>query len=234
MGNYVQSHLTKEEHVVFEAHYNWCIWLFPIIGFIFFSIPLFFVLRYAPSDEVADSMGFPVVMFLIGLRILIYTYIRTQTDEFAITNQRLIIKTGVISRTTLELNLTKVETISVDQNIISRLFDAGNISIKGTGSTICNLICINTPFDFRKAFQDVLGCYIPSHTNDGYDMKPDLKFVRKNAEINTNHTSSASITINSGNIVGKSESLIKLKSLLDAGILTQEEFDSEKKKILNS
>ena len=130
--------------------------------------------------------------------------------------------------------MTKVETISVDQNIISRLFDAGNISIKGTGSTICNLICINTPFDFRKAFQDVLGCYIPSHTNDGYDMKPDLKFVRKNAEINTNHTSSASTTINSGNIVGKSESLIKLKSLLDAGILTQEEFDSEKKKILNS
>ena len=85
MGNYVQSHLTKEEHVVFEAHYNWCIWLLPIIGFIFFSIPLFFVLRYAPSDEVADSMGFPVVMFLIGLWILIYTYIRTQTDEFAIT-----------------------------------------------------------------------------------------------------------------------------------------------------
>ena len=65
-------------------------------------------------------------------------------------------------------------------------------------------------------------------------MTPDLKFVRKNAEINTNHTSSASTTINSGNIVGKSESLIKLKSLLDAGILTQEEFDSEKKKILNS
>ena len=234
MGNYVQSHLTKDEHVVFEAHYNWCIWLFPIIGFILFSIPWFFVLRYAPSDEVADNMGFPGVMFLIGLWILIYTYIRTQTDEFAITNQRLIIKTGVISRTTLELNLTKVETISVDQNIISRLFDAGNISIKGTGSTICNLICINTPFDFRKAFQDVLGCYIPSHTNDGYDMKPDLNFVRKHAEINTNHTSSASTTINSGNIVGKSESLIKLKSLLDAGVLTQEEFDSEKKKILNS
>ena len=36
------------------------------------------------------------------------------------------------------------------------------------------------------------------------------------------------------NVLKKSESLIKLKSLLDAGILTQEEFDIEKKKILNS
>ena len=35
-------------------------------------------------------------------------------------------------------------------------------------------------------------------------------------------------------ISGKSEELMKLKSLLDAGVLTQEEFDSEKKKILNS
>lgn len=35
-------------------------------------------------------------------------------------------------------------------------------------------------------------------------------------------------------ILCKSEKLVKLKSLLDVGVLTQEEFDSEKKKILNS
>ena len=32
----------------------------------------------------------------------------------------------------------------------------------------------------------------------------------------------------------KSEQLLKLKELLDGGILTQDEFDTEKKKILNS
>ena len=51
------------------------------------------------------------------------------------------------------------------------------------------------------------------------------------------HTESANVpsknNVGSG-IIGKSESLMKIKELLDSGILTQEEFDNEKKKILNS
>ena len=231
MGNYVNSHLTKEEHVVFEAHYHWSIWIAPIIVFIIFSIPLLFVIGYAPSDEIADNLGFPCGMFLFGIWILIYTYIKTTNDEFAITNQRLIIKTGVISRSTLELNLTKVETITVSQGVLGRIFNSGQIAIKGTGSTIFNLVCIDTPYDFRKAFQDVLGKYVPSYLNDGYNNKPETT-IR-----NVNYAESPSGTSNnneSSGIIGKSESLKKIKELLDSGILTQEEFDNEKKKNLNS
>lgn len=231
MGGYVDSHLTKGEHVVFEAHYHWCVWILPIIGFVLFSIPLFLVLRYTPSEEVSDYVGGPCALFLLGLWILIYTYLKTTTDEFAITNQRLIIKTGVISRNTLELNLTKVETITVSQLIFDRIFNCGSISIKGTGSTICNLICIDTPYDFRKAFQNVLGTYIPSNINDGYNNKPE-PIISNNNFVETPNTHP---THNEGSgIMGKTESLMKIKELLDAGILTQEEFDNEKKKILNS
>lgn len=231
MGNYVNSHLTREEHVVYEAHYHWCVWILPIIGFVFCSIPLFFVLSYAPSDEVSDYMAIPCVMLLFGLWILFYTYLKTTTDEFAITNQRLIIKTGVISRSTLELNLTKVETITVSQFIFDRLFDCGAITIKGTGSTICNLFCIGQPYDFRKAFQEVLGKYIPSTLNDGYNNKPETPIG--NSGFAETPKSQPSHKDESG-IIGKSESLLKIKELLDSGILTQEEFDNEKKKILNS
>lgn len=232
MGNYVNSHLTKQEHVVFEAHYHWCIWILPIIGFVSFSIPLLliigFTINYASSDGVDDIIILPCLIFLIGLWILIYTYIKTTTDEFAISNQRLIIKTGVISISTLELNLTKVETITVSQGIFGRIFNCGQIAIKGTGATICNLICINTPYDFRKQFQDVLGKYIPSNVNDGYNNKPKTTIVTTvlpNVPSNNNEGSG---------IIGKSENLMKIKELLDSGILTQEEFDNEKKKILNS
>ena len=229
MGNYVNSHLTKEEHVVFEAHYHKSIWIAPVIGFIFFTIPLLRVL--SSSDEVANNSGFLCAMFLFGVWILIYTYIKTTTNEIAITNQRLIIKTGVISRSTLELNLTKVETITVSQGILDRIFNCGRIAIKGTGSTICNLGCIDTPYDFRKAFQDVLGKYIPSNFNDGYNNKPETTIRNINYAESPNGTPKN----NEGSgIIGKSESLMKIKELLDSGIITQEEFDDEKKKILNS
>ena len=39
---------------------------------------------------------------------------------------------------------------------------------------------------------------------------------------------------NNKDITSKSNELIKLKELLDSGVLTEEEFDNEKKKILNS
>ncbi len=38
-------------------------------------------------------------------------------DEFAVTNKRVIVKTGLISRRTLEMNLSKIESVNVDQTI---------------------------------------------------------------------------------------------------------------------
>lgn len=233
MGNYVNSHLATEEHVVYEAHHHWCIWILPILGFVFFSIPCLGVIISIPSDELDGPMFLFLFSFgLFGIWGLIYTLIKTTTDEFAITNQRLIIKTGVISRRTFELNLTKVETIAVSQYIFDRIFNCGQISIRGTGSTICKLTCIAAPFDFRQAFQDVLASYyIPSNANDSYYKKSESTFC------NGSSTESPNVSSNNNGsygIVDKSESLMKIKELLDTGILTQEEFDDEKKKILNS
>lgn len=199
----------------------------------FFSIPCLGVIISIPSDELDGSMFlFLFSLGLFGIWGLIYTLIKTTTDEFAITNQRLIIKTGVISRRSFELNLAKVETIAVSQYIFGRIFNCGQISIRGTGSTICKLTCIAAPFDFRQAFQDVLASYyIPSNANDSYYKKSESTFCNG---IPTESTNVSSNNNGSCGIVDKSESLMKIKELLDTGILAQEEFDDEKKKILNS
>lgn len=233
MSNYVQSHLSEGEHVLFEAHYNGCIWIKPIIVFLLFSVPLFVVLFYTPSYEFADNINILVlcvIMFLIGLWGLIRTYIKIHTDEIAITNQRLIAKFGVISRRTKELNLLQVETISVEQDIFSRIFGAGDVIVKGTGLTNFPLHCIDKPYDFRTAFQNVLVRHLSSHINDG----SGTIIIKNTAEVGSSTECAETPKANNNSITGKSESLIKLKSLLDSGILSQEEFDNEKKKILNS
>ena len=116
MGNYVNSHLATEEHVVYEAHHHWCIWILPIYGFVFFSIPCLGVIISIPSDELDGSMFlFLFSLGLFGIWGLIYTLIKTTTDEFAITNQRLIIKTGVISRRSFELNPSLILNIFFHQ-----------------------------------------------------------------------------------------------------------------------
>ena len=75
-------------------------------------------------------------------------------DEFVITNKRVIIKTGFIARKTLELNLTKIESVGVDQSILGRLLGYGRIIINGTGGTRESFFKINDPLNFRKKFQE--------------------------------------------------------------------------------
>ncbi|MEI6679093.1 MAG: PH domain-containing protein [Mariniphaga sp.] len=77
------------------------------------------------------------------------------TDEFAVTNRRVIVKTGLISRRTLEMNLSKIESVNVDQSIFGRILGYGTITIIGTGGTRESFPDISDPLKFRKKFQEL-------------------------------------------------------------------------------
>jgi len=77
------------------------------------------------------------------------------SDEFAITNKRVIIKTGLIRRSTIELNLSKIESVNVDQGILGRILGYGSLQIVGTGGTKEIFHNINKPLTFRKKFQEL-------------------------------------------------------------------------------
>jgi uncharacterized membrane protein YdbT with pleckstrin-like domain len=77
------------------------------------------------------------------------------SSEFVITNKRIIIKTGIISRKTFEMNLSKIESVNVDQSFMGRILGYGSMSIIGTGGTRESFHNILKPIEFRKAFQEL-------------------------------------------------------------------------------
>jgi len=89
------------------------------------------------------------------LTLFIAPIIDKYTDEFAITNKRVIIKTGLISRRTFEMNLSKIESVNVDQGILGRILGYGTIRIVGTGGTKEIFPNILRPLAFRKKFQEL-------------------------------------------------------------------------------
>lgn len=89
------------------------------------------------------------------LTLFIAPLIDKATDEFAITNKRVIIKTGLISRRTFEMNHSKIESVNVDQGIIGRILGYGTIRIVGSGGTKEIFPRINRPLTFRKKFQEL-------------------------------------------------------------------------------
>jgi uncharacterized membrane protein YdbT with pleckstrin-like domain len=76
-------------------------------------------------------------------------------SEFVITNRRIIIKTGLVARKTVEMNLSKIESVNVDQSVVGRILRYGSITIIGTGGTKETFHNISHPIEFRKAFQEL-------------------------------------------------------------------------------
>jgi len=123
---YVESNLGAGEHVVHRAE------LHKII--------------YLPGILLLPLWG-------LGILLLIAAYVAMISTEMAVTNKRVIIKVGLISTRTIEMNLNKIENIGVDQDIIGKMFNYGTVTIVGTGGTREPFKHIVTPFEFRKAVQ---------------------------------------------------------------------------------
>ena len=90
--------------------------------------------------------------FGLGLLLWLAAWIIYVSTELAITNKRIISKSGLIQRNTTEMFLEKVESVQVEQGILGRLFDFGSITISGTGGDKSPIRNISQPIEFRKAF----------------------------------------------------------------------------------
>lgn len=72
------------------------------------------------------------------------------TSEFALTTKKVLAKTGLISRSTDELQLKKIEGVDVKQGIIERLFGYGSVVLSGTGSQKVVFDGVDNPLTIKK------------------------------------------------------------------------------------
>jgi uncharacterized membrane protein YdbT with pleckstrin-like domain len=138
---YIEANLLDGERIVHKARLHWLMfWKTPVI--LAASIPLF---------SVEPRLG--AVVFAIGLLALLPPLIARSSSEFGVTNRRVIIKTGVMRRRTLELLLRQIEAISVDQSLMGRIFNYGSITLSGTGGVREVFHNIAAPLEFRRQVQ---------------------------------------------------------------------------------
>ncbi|HEY4199039.1 MAG TPA: PH domain-containing protein [Devosiaceae bacterium] len=147
--SYVKKVLQPNETVVAEGRKHWIIYV-PGLLLIILALLVFFV-----GPAVYDlPLVYQIVagLFgLFGLITLLRAWFLQWTTEIAVTNRRLIYKTGFISRFTTEMNMDKIESVAVDQTLFGRLFGYGTVSARGTGVGIENLEAIADPLQLRSA-----------------------------------------------------------------------------------
>ena len=142
MAGYVDDNLLPGEQVVFRTS------LHPIIYLSSASVVLAGLVLGLVQTPLAG-----LSVLAAGLVLLLLNWIRQWSSEFAVTDQRVIIKTGWLSRRTIELNMSKVESVEVEQGLVARMLNYGTITVIGTGGTREPFALIADPLGFRRAVQ---------------------------------------------------------------------------------
>lgn len=95
-----------------------------------------------------------LVMFLVGLYLFAHMMVVKATTEIAVTNERLVYKKGLIARHVGELNVDRIEGVSVQQGVWGRMLGYGRVAIRGMGVGEVVLPPIEQPIEFRKAVNE--------------------------------------------------------------------------------
>jgi uncharacterized membrane protein YdbT with pleckstrin-like domain len=147
---YVEKVLQPGEVILSRTHLHWFIYLSSITTLILALVVLATGMIFAPDyayyvEIVAGLLG------IFGLLKLFVAWIKRSSTELAVTNRRIIHKTGFLSRTTSEMNREKVESVDVQQSLTGRIFGYGTVLVRGVGSTWEPFAHIANPLAFRSS-----------------------------------------------------------------------------------
>ena len=145
MASYIEQNLAKDENIICKAQVSW--------------LSQFWYLFFGGLFILSALVGKNLFIFLLGGLFILIAFLNVVTTELAITNRRVIAKFGLIQRQTIELKVNKVESLSVNQGVIGRIFNFGSIVVVGTGGSNAPIPYIANPMNFRQQVNQFLDDY---------------------------------------------------------------------------
>jgi hypothetical protein len=158
--SYVRSNLVPGETVIYETRLHWIVMLgHLIVGCLLLVLPGALLLYYAHYQAGIDGKelhlmeGGAAVLLISGIIVIVVGMVRRNATEMAVTNRRVVIKTGLASRKTIEMLLNKVESIEVSETTAGRMLGYGTVVVIGTGGTSEPFQKVAHPLEFRNQVQ---------------------------------------------------------------------------------
>ncbi len=156
---YVEQNLRSTEEIICQVKPHWIIFLRTFVWLIITLLVLFFGMGSAigqiqPIHEAPPLYQIiAIITFCAALFSALGAFIKYASGEFAVTNKRVMMKTGVIRRSTTEILLSRIESISIYQSLLGRLCNYGSLTISGTGGSKDPFINLPDPLQLRDVIQ---------------------------------------------------------------------------------
>ena len=127
-----RKNLSEDEQIVLDLRPHWITMFIPTsLLFAMFVAGLFFRFR------VDNSFARPVVgVFLLAAVVyFIVRFLVWNSINFVVTTDRVIYKNGVISKSSVEMPLERINTVSSEQSALERLVGAGDLAIEAASES---------------------------------------------------------------------------------------------------
>ena len=151
MTNYVKNTLDKGEKIIVSSEVSKWSYAGPI-GFGAFMFYLASLLINTGWGQIPA-----ILIILFGLYVIVSAFISRWTTEYAVTNRKVLAKTGLISRKADELRISKVEGCDVLQGIQGRLLGYGTLIFSGMGTQKVQFEMVPDPLSIKKQVDRVIG-----------------------------------------------------------------------------
>jgi membrane protein YdbS with pleckstrin-like domain len=126
----VALNLTDGEQIIFQGHPSWR----AILGFYLKGVAIAIVLGVIAKLVGASSADvFLIVLVVIAVTVLV-GFIKRWATTYTITNRRLNIRRGVISREVQETRLERVQNVNYNQSVYQRLMQIGDVDFDTAAS----------------------------------------------------------------------------------------------------
>jgi len=150
MGRYIDDILQPGEKVLYSTNAHWMFYLPAIAAWILAVLLLILSRSTTTEGLILLCLSAAAVVAIAALYWTAKAWFHRWTTETDVTNLRVVHKTGFIKRRTFEMSLDKVESVDVNQSILGRILNYGDVTILGVGEGKETISTIASPLAFRN------------------------------------------------------------------------------------
>jgi uncharacterized membrane protein YdbT with pleckstrin-like domain len=150
MGRYIDDILQPGEKVLYSTNAHWIFYLPAIGAWIVATLLLIASRMVADGNLTLVCLALATIVGVFAFYKMVTAWFHRWTTETDVTNLRVVHKAGFIKRRTFEMSLDKVESVDVNQSILGRLLNYGDVTVRGVGEGAEIIRTIASPLDFRN------------------------------------------------------------------------------------
>ncbi len=127
--------LSEGEHLVLKLHQHWKTVLMPLLILAATVVALLVLLLAVPSvrDAAAGRLALGAVALVVVIVFVAVPLLRWRTTSYELTNRRLRLRAGVLTRTGRDFPLTRISDVSFKQGLLDRLLGCGRLVVESPG-----------------------------------------------------------------------------------------------------